>query len=318
MAVVGLGTPARTQVLLAFLAVYILWGSSYISIRLAIESMPPFLMSGSRMVIAGLLLVGWAMAQRTPRPTFTQVRATAVTGLFMLCLGNGSVTWGEKFTASGRVALIVAMTPVWFVVIEWLRPGGTRPSGALIGGLAIGASGVALLVGADAVSGTHAPGALLAEVIVLGGSLSWALGSMYSRHAPLPESSVMASALQMLFAGIYLALFGLLRGEWSSFHVGDVTLRSWGALGYLIAGPSLIGYSAYVWLLRVSTPAKVGTYGYVNPMIAVFLGWLIAGEEVSGRMITAALVIVIGVALITFARTSHQAPLEPEPESEHA
>ena len=311
-------SPARSKVILAFLAVYVLWGSSYISIRLAIESVPPFLMSGGRMLVAGLLLGAWALARGAPRPRAVEVRATAVTGLFMLCLGNGSVTWGEKFTASGRVALIVAMTPVWFVLIEWLRRGGTRPSMTLLGGLAIGASGVALLVGADAMSGVHAPGALLAELIVLGGSLSWALGSMYSRHAPLPESSAMASALQMLFAGTYLGAFGVARGEWATFQVETVTMRSAVALAYLVAGPSLIGYSAYVWLLKVSTPAKVGTYGYVNPMIAVFLGWLVVGEEVTGRMILAAAVIVTGVALITFGRTPHPAPREPEPESEHA
>jgi drug/metabolite transporter (DMT)-like permease len=310
--------PTRTQVLLAFLAVYVLWGSSYISIRLAIESVPPFLMSGTRNLIAGMILATWALSRGAPRPRAIEIRATAVTGLFMLCLGNGTVTWGEKFTASGRVALIVAMTPVWFVLIEWLRPGGTRPSKTLMTGLAIGASGVALLVGADALSGTHGTTATIAELVVLCGSLSWALGSMYSRHAPLPESSALASAMQMMFAGFYLVTFGAVSGETQAFHLADVTSRSWIAFAYLVAGPSLIGYSAFVWLLKVSTPAKVGTYGYVNPVIAVFLGWLIAGEAVTSRMITATCVIVAGVALITFARTPQPAAREPEPEGEHA
>ncbi len=311
-------TPTKTQVLLAFLAVYVLWGSSYISIRVAIESIPPFLMSGTRNVLAGVVLGLWAFKSDAPRPRAIEIRATALTGLLMLCLGNGSVTWGEMFTASGRVALIVSMTPVWFVLIEWLRPGGTRPSPLLLTGLAIGASGVALLVGADAISGTHAPGALIAEVIVLSGSLSWALGSMYSRHAPLPQSNAVASALQMIFAGSYLIAFGGLRGEWSAFHWAQVTPRSMVAFTYLVLGPSIIGYSAFTWLLKVSTPAKVSTYGFVNPVIAVFLGWLVVGEEVTSRMITATLVIVAGVALITWARTPQPAPLEPEPESEHA
>ncbi|MBI3790798.1 MAG: EamA family transporter [Gemmatimonadetes bacterium] len=310
--------PTRAQVLMAFIAVYVLWGSSYISIRVAIESIPPFLMSGARNVIAGILLSAFALLRGAERPRGIEVRATAVTGLLMLCLGNGTVTWGEKFTASGRVALIVSMTPVWFVLIEWLRPGGTRPSRMLMTGLAIGATGVALLVGADAISGTHGAAATTAELVVLGGSLSWAIGSMYSRHAPLPASSGLASALQMMFAGSYLVAFGLASGEAATFHLAQVTTRSAIAFTYLVAGPSLIGYSAFVWLLKVSTPAKVGTYGYVNPVIAVFLGWLVIGEAVTPRMIAATCVIVAGVALITFARAPQPASREPEPEGEHA
>ncbi len=318
MAVAQTATPTRTQLVLAFLSVYVLWGSSYLAIRIAIESMPAFLMVGTRLLVAGGLLCGWALWRGAPRPRGIEVGATAVTGLLMLCIGNGSVTWGEQFTASGRVALIVSMTPVWFVLIEWLRPGGVRPSVKLLTGLAVGASGVVLLVGADALHGVHAPGALLAEVVVLCGSLSWALGSMYSRHAPLPESSALASGLQMLFAGLYLTIAGTVRGEIASFHAADVTTRSLVALVYLVAGPSLIGYTAYVWLLKVSTPVLVGTYGYVNPMIAVFLGWLVLGEAVTSRMFAAAAVIVVGVALITLARTPQAAPREPEPEAEHA
>ena len=303
--------------MLAFLAVYLVWGSSYFAIRVAIESMPPFLMSGARMFTAGVLLAAWAWSRGAPRPRWVELRATAVTGFLMLFIGNGTVTWAEQYTASGRVALIVAMTPVWFVLIEWLRPGGTRPGATLITGLAIGASGVALLVGADALSGTHEMIAVLAELAVLFGSLSWATGSMYSRHATLPESSAVASALQMLFASLFLASAGALRGELSTFHLDAVTTRSGVALAYLVAGPSLIGYSAFVWLLKVSTPAKVGTYGYVNPMIAVLLGWALAGEPLTQRMMVATAVIVVGVALITFGRSAPPASREPEPESEH-
>lgn len=308
----------RSRVILAFLAVYLVWGSSYLAIRTAIESVPPFLMSGARMFTAGVLLAAWALARGAPRPRGVELRATAVTGFLMLCIGNGTVTWAEQYTASGRVALIVAMTPVWFVLIEWLRPGGTRPSATLITGLTIGASGVALLVGADAFGGTHQAIAVLAEVAVLFGSLSWATGSMYSRHATLPESSAMASALQMLFASAFLGVAGVARGEMTSFHVDAVTARSAIAFVYLVAGPSIVGYSAFVWLLKVSTPAKVGTYGYVNPMIAVLLGWALAGEPISQRMIVATAVIVVGVALITFGRSAPPPSREPEPESEHA
>lgn len=313
------GAPARSAVVLAFLAVYVLWGSSYLGIAWAIGSIPPFLMAGSRMFVAGAILTAYATWRGAARPTATEMRSCAILGLMMLCIGNGAVTYAELTSASGRVALIVAMTPVWFVLIEWLRPGGARPTGVVVTGLALGAAGVALLVGPDAFSGEGTSAAVMGELIVLVGTLSWAAGSMFARQTPLPPSSALASGLQMLWAGVFLASFGLLRGEWATLDVAQVTAKSWGGLVYLVLFPSLIGYSAYTWILKVSTPAKVGTYAYVNPVVAVALGWALAGEAVTGRMLGAAGVIVAGVALITFGKVAKR--VEPRAdcaEAEHA
>ena len=297
----GGAAPARSRVVLAFLAVYVLWGSSYLGIAFAIESLPPFLMAGSRMLVAGLILTTWAAARGAVRPTAPEMRSCALLGLLMLCGGNGAVTFAELTSASGRVALIVAMTPVWFVLIEWLRPGGTRPTGLVVTGLVIGAAGVALLVGPGAFGGSSRA-AVIGELVVVVGTLSWAAGSMYSRHTPLPPSSMLANGLQMLWAGVFLGAFGLLHGDWGALDMAHVTTKSWAGMVYLILFPSIIGYSAYMWILKVSTPAKVGTYAYVNPVVAVALGWSLAGEAVTGRMLAAAAVIVLGVALVTWGK----------------
>ena len=309
--------PAKSAVMLAFLAVYVLWGSSYLGIAWAIQTLPPFLMAGSRMLVAGVILTAWAAWRGAERPSGPEMRSSVILGLLMLCVGNGAVTFAEITSASGRVALIVAMTPVWFVLIEWLRPGGTRPTMLVVLGLLLGAAGVALLVGADAFGGSSAAVAL-GELVVVGGTFSWAAGSMFSRHTPLPRSSTLASGLQMLWAGVFLLLLGSVLGEWSSLDLAHVTARSWGGLVYLVLFPSLIGYSAYTWILKVSTPAKVGTYAYVNPVVAVALGWALGGEAVTGRMLGAAAVIVAGVAMITWGRSAKPAGRAPEAEAEHA
>ena len=310
--------PARSAVVLAFLAVYVLWGSSYLGIAWAIASIPPFLMAGSRMFVAGVILTAWAASRGAVRPSAREMRSCAILGLLMLCVGNGAVTFAELTSASGRVALIVAMTPVWFVLIEWLRPGGTRPTGLVVTGLLTGATGVALLVGPDAFGGSSAA-VVTGELVVLAGTLSWAAGSMFARHTPLPQSSALASGLQMLWAGLFLATFGLLRGEWTALDVAHITTRSWVGVVWLVLFPSLIGYSAYTWILKVSTPAKVGTYAYVNPVVAVALGWAFANEPVTGRMLAAAAVIVAGVALITWGKSVRAAAATDEVlEAEHA
>ena len=302
---------------LAFLAVYVLWGSSYLGIAWAIQSLPPFLMAGSRMFVAGVILTAWAAWRGAARPSGPEMRSSVLLGLLMLCIGNGAVTYAELTSASGRVALIVAMTPVWFVLIEWLRPGGTRPTVLVVIGLLLGAAGVALLVGPDAMGGSSVA-VVSGELIVIAGTFSWAAGSMYSRHTPLPRSSALASGLQMLWAGVFLLAFGTVRGEWATLDLPHVTMRSWGGLVYLVLFPSLIGYSAYTWILKVSTPAKVGTYAYVNPVVAVALGWALAGEALTGRMLGAATVIVAGVAMITWGRSGRPVSRAPEPEAEHA
>lgn len=292
-------TPPRSRVLLAFAAVYVIWGSTYLAIRFAIETIPPFLMAGVRFLIAGGLM--YAVARRTQgRPTAAQWRAAVVVGALLLLGGNGGVVWAELRVPSGIAALLVALVPCWMVLLDWAAPGGRRPSPAVLMGVLLGLAGLFWLVGPDAILGGDRVDPLGAAVLALA-SLSWAAGSIYSRHAPAP-SPVLAIGMQMLAGGAALVILAAATGEFGAFDASAVSARSVAALGYLIVFGALIGFSAYMWLLRVSTPAKVSTYAYVNPIVAVLLGWALAGEALNARIGVAALVIVMGVALITLAR----------------
>ena len=296
--------PSRTRIALAFAAVYVIWGSTYLAIRYAIETMPPFLMAGSRFVLAGGALYLWSrLTGGGERPSRAAWVATAITGILMLAVGNGAVTWSEQRIPSGIAALLVASVALWMVLLEFLRKNGTRPTRLAIIGLIIGFAGVALLVGPAALSNAGDLD-VLAALVLVGASLSWATGSVYSRVLPRPSSAALGSGMQMLAGGLALLLVGVFTGELGRADVGAVSTRSVLSLGYLIVFGSLVGFTAYAWLLRVSTPAAVATYAYVNPMVAMLLGWLIAGEEFGPRMIIAAAIILSGVALINRASTS--------------
>jgi drug/metabolite transporter (DMT)-like permease len=292
--------PGRTRIALAFAAVYLVWGSTYLAIRYAIESIPPFLMAGTRFIIAGGALYLWARLTGAKRPSRRVWVATAVTGILMLAVGNGAVTWSEQRIPSGLAALLVASVALWMVLLEFLRKNGTRPTRLSIVGLMVGFSGVALLVGPAALSNARDLD-VLAALVLVGASLSWAAGSVYSRVLPRPESTSVGSGMQMLAGGVVLLIVGVSSGELARFDVAAVTTRSALSVGYLVVFGSLVGFTAYAWLLRVCTPAAVATYAYVNPMVAMLLGWLIAGEEFGPRMIVAAAIILSGVALINRA-----------------
>lgn len=291
---------SRPRITLAFAAVYVIWGSTYLAIRYAIETIPPFLMAGARFVIAGGALYLWSRLTGGERPSRAAWVATAITGILMLAVGNGAVTWSEQRIPSGIAALLVASVALWMVLLEFLRRNGTRPTRLAILGLIIGFTGVALLVGPAALSDAGDLDALAALVLV-GASLSWAAGSIYSRVLPRPASASVGSGMQMLAGGIALLIAGVSTGEVGRLDMDGVTTRSALSLGYLIVFGSLVGFTAYAWLLRVCTPAAVATYAYVNPMVAMLLGWLIAGEEFGPRMIIAAAIILSGVALINRA-----------------
>jgi drug/metabolite transporter (DMT)-like permease len=292
--------PSRVRIALAFAAVYVIWGSTYLAIRYAIDTIPPFLMAGTRFVIAGGALYLWARLTGGQRPSRAAWIATAITGILMLGVGNGAVTWSEQRIPSGIAALLVASVALWMVLLEFLRKNGTRPTRLSVLGLAIGFAGVAVLVGPAAFS-SAADLDVFAALVLVGASLSWAAGSIYSRVLPRPDSASLASGMQMLAGGLALLLVGVTSGELGRLDVAAVTTRSALSVAYLIVFGSLVGFTAYAWLLRVCTPAAVATYAYVNPMVAMFLGWLIAGEEFSPRMIVAAAIILSGVALINRA-----------------
>lgn len=292
--------PSRTLVLAAFAVIYIVWGSTYLAIRVAIESMPPFLMAGTRFLIAGALMYGWSRLRGAPRPRRVAWRAALLLGALFLLGGNGGVVWAEQHVASGLAAVLVALMPIWTAIVEWVRPGGRRPGLMTTAGLLTGFVGVALLLapGSAGAAPIHPVGA----AVLIAASLSWAIGSVISKGMPLPESGAQSSGMQMLAGGALLVLAGLATGEAAAVHPAAISGRSAAALLYLITFGSLLGFGAFTWLLRVTSPARVATYAYVNPVVAVVLGWALLGEPFGPRELAAAAVIVGGVALITTAK----------------
>jgi drug/metabolite transporter (DMT)-like permease len=282
--------------------VYVIWGSTYLAIRFAIETLPSFLMAGVRFVVAGGLLFAVVAVRGTGRPTRREWAAATVVGALLLLGGNGGVVWAERTVPSGLTAVLVATTPFWMLLFDWLSGRGSRPGPTVWVALALGLAGVVLLVGPlDIASGDRIDP--FGAALVLLAALSWAAGSLVSRYAKLPASALLGTAMEMLAGGALLLLAGAIVGEWRDFAPEAVSARSVGALVYLIVFGSLVGFTAYIWLLRASTPALVSTYAYVNPVVAVFLGWALAGETLSPRTLVAAAVIILAVALITTHQT---------------
>jgi drug/metabolite transporter (DMT)-like permease len=314
--------PPRVLVLLAFAVVYIVWGSTYLAIRVVVETIPPFLSAAVRFLIAGVLLMAFLKWRGFTLPTAAQWRHSIVSGLLLSLGGNGLVVWAEQSISSGFAALLVALAPVWFALLDWLRPGGKSPQLKTIGGIAIGFCGVILLVSGRSVSDSHSNSLWAALAVVLAGIL-WAAGSLFAKYSPNAGSPWMNAAAQMSSGGVGLLFVSILADEHTRVEWSGVSARSWISLLYLIIFGSWIGFTAYVWLLRVSTPSRVSTYAYVNPVIAVFLGWAVLGETVSGRMALGALVVLAGVITITLPGTFFTAAfsrlrgiLAPKPEGQ--
>jgi drug/metabolite transporter (DMT)-like permease len=287
---------SRSQLVLAFAAVYLLWGSTYLAIRFGVETIPPFLMAGVRHFTAGLLLFAWVRLSGTPAPKPRHWLSAAAIGGLMLLGGNGLVSWAEQRVPSGLAALIVASVPIWMTVLHGFQKR-TRPHGVVILGLAAGLAGLAFLVAPGRFAGgSHVD--LVGAGALLSAALFWAIGSLYARRANLPSSTLLATAMEMIAGGaILFVASGLLR-EWRGFSLAAVSSRSLLALAYLIVAGSLLGFTAYIFLLGATTPARVSTYAYVNPVVAVFLGWALAGEALTARTAIAALAIVGAVAVI--------------------
>lgn len=291
---------SRTALLFAFAAIYLIWGSTYLAIRVAVETLPPFLMAGVRFMVAGVILYGWLAVRGRARATPRQWRDNTVIGALLLVGGNGLVVWAEQRIPSGLTTLIISISPLFMVLLDWMLPRGTRPTWATFLGLALGFGGLVLLIGGGVPGGTsldlwRCAGLMLA-------CLSWSAGSLCSRYARDPADPMTAATLQMLLGGTLMFLVGLARGEAGDFHLAALTLRSVLAWVYLVAAGSLVAFPCYVYLLKHSTPARASTYAYVNPVVAVFLGWLILGEPVAGRTLVASVIIVGAVAIITTQR----------------
>lgn len=301
--------PSRVLIILAFAAVYIIWGSTYLGIRLAIQTLPGFLMAATRFSIAGGILFVFALSQGAKlRNAFVNWRrAFLIGGLLLLC-GNGGVTWAEKYVASGFAALFVATEPLWVVVLNWALTH-RRPNAKVLLGIFIGLIGVALLVsdGLGQGIGNSSKMSLIGGGVVLLASFAWAAGSVYSNRHPIDAPTPMAAGMQMLAGGSLLLLLALVTGDVPRLNLANASWTSIGAFVYLLVFGSLVGFTAYSFLLNNVTPESAATYGYVNPVVAVLLGWLIAGEPITLKMIIAATIIIGSVILITTFGREHAA-----------
>ena len=292
----------RARLIAAFAAVYLIWGSTYLAIRFAVQTLPPLLMASARFVIAGVIVLLWArLRDGAAWPSRVEWRVGLIGGGLLLLGGNGGVSWAEQQVPSSITALLVAVVPVFIVLLEWLRPGGRRPNAAVFVGVGLGLVGLALLLGPDALSGGSRSSSAGALVLMVA-SLSWAAGSIYTKLAPRARSATVATGTQMLAGG--LALFGaaVVAGEPARLSLAHASTSSLVAFAYLLTFGSLIGFTAYVYLLSHTTAAKASTYAYVNPVVAVLLGWAVGHEPVTSRTLLSAAVILAGVAIITITR----------------
>ena len=294
----------RLNIVLGFAAIYIIWGSTYLAIGWGVETMPPFIMAGVRFLIGGGILYWWAIARGAGHPQKNHWLTTGLIGLLLTVSGVGLVTWAEKTVPTGITALMIAMVPMWIVLIDWLRPNGTRPGAIAIFGVLLGFGGVAFLINPTDIGG-------LSEIDHLGAFLiavacfSWALGSVYSRYAAQPKSQALSAGMQMITGGAVLIILAVLTGEHNQIDMAAISAKSLWSVVYLFTIGSFT-YAVYIWLMKASTPARVSTYAYVNPIIALFLGSLLNGEALSNWALGCSVVIILAVVLIISTKARAQ------------
>ena len=286
----------RGKILLAFASIYFIWGSTYLFMRFAVETLPPVAVAGVRYFLAGLILFGIASFGRSVEPVKVPWRGHAIVGT-LLTAGNGSVALAVQRIPSGVAALLVALTPCLMVLLEWWWRGGSRPTIGVVAGLILGIAGMAVLVGPSALGGERID--LIGAVTVLFGSSAWAVGSVYSRTLPRFQSAVRTSAIQMLAGGVVVSLIALVVGDFGRVDLDAASFKSLFSFAYLILIGSLLGYSSYMYLLGVTSAARASTYAFVNPVVAVLLGAAFASEPLTPRVLAAGAIIVVAVALIT-------------------
>jgi drug/metabolite transporter (DMT)-like permease len=305
-------SPSRnnaTLLFFSFAAVYVVWGSTYFAIRIGVESFPPFLLAGLRHFAIGLVFFPLFRHVTKEKPTLIQWRTTAITGVLLLLCGNGTVSWAEKYVPSGIAALLVATVSIWMVLTDWLRPSGTRPVFRVLLGCFLGFVGVVVLVDPAHLVGSERIYPFGAFALTLA-AMAWGVGSVYSKHNPIPQSPMLGVAMQMLAGGGALLLVALLAGEFRNLHWAQISMRSWMALLYLVIMGSGVGFSAYVYILKHSTAARVSTYAFVNPAVALLLGWLLGGEALTLRTLLASATILTSVLLVITA--PHRTPTQIE------
>lgn len=297
-----MSSPVSTlRLLLALASVYLIWGSTYLAIRFAIDTIPPFTMAGTRFLLAGICLLAIAKGTGVPKATAPQWRGAALIGFLMLVCGNGAVCWAEKTVPSGLASLLIATVPLWAVVLSAVLPGGKMPRPRVVTGILVGLFGVGVLVNPlqSARSSAIAPSGAAA---LLFAAAAWGAGSVLSKRVSLPSSPTLSTALQMLAGGSLLLAIGAVSGEWSHIHLSAITLKSILSVAYLLVFGSLIGFTAFVWLLRNTSAVLATSYAYVNPLVAVLLGWAWNGETPSPSTAAAGALVIAAVVLITTGR----------------
>jgi drug/metabolite transporter (DMT)-like permease len=292
----------RTRIWAALVALYIVWGSTYLAIRFAVDTIPPFLMAGTRFLVSGVLLYAWRRAAGDAAPTPRQWRSATIVGVLLLLGGNGLVSWAEQHVASGIAALMVASIPLWMVLIDTLRGTGKRPDWQIILGLIIGFGGLALLVTSSTGISAQDSLDLAALAVLLLAALLWSYGSLYGRDADMPQSSLLGTSIEMLGGAAGLFIAATLTGEWGQLRLSSISASSITGLAYLIVFGSLVGFVSYSWLLRNAPIALVSTYAYVNPVVAIFLGAWLAREPLTARIIVSALIIIGSVVVINLSK----------------
>jgi drug/metabolite transporter (DMT)-like permease len=302
-----------TRAWLALFAVYIVWGSTYLAIRFTVETIPPFLSAGIRFLVSGAVLYILNRLNGNPTPKKVEWRSATIIGLLLLLGGNGGLVWAEQRIPSGIASLFIATTPLWMVLIDSLRPNGVRTNWLTWLGVLVGFVGIALLANPWQSHAGSPPLDPIGMVVLILAALSWSIGSLYSRKASLPSSSLLGTGMEMLAGSVGLFAFSALIGEWSQFDLASVSLLSIGGLIYLIIFGSFIGFVAYTWLLRNAPTPIVSTYAYVNPLVALFLGSVIANESLDTQDIISALIILSGVVLITTAKSLGASKSSPIP-----
>jgi drug/metabolite transporter (DMT)-like permease len=288
------------SVWIALVLVYLVWGSTYLAIRFAVASIPPFLMAGIRFLTSGFILFFFLLIKGERKPIFIHWKSAVIIGFFLLLIGNGGVSWVEQKMPSAIAALLVGTVPLWIALLEWAWKKGKRPSMFTWAGIFLGILGIFLLVFGREGNGDLQINPWAAGLLVFT-SLAWAWGSLYARSAPLPSSALMSTAMEMIAGGLLQLIFGALIGEFTHFHISQITVTSAESWVYLSLIGSLVGFTSYIWVLQKANAELASTYAFVNPVIAVFLGWLFAGEALSPSLFLAAAFIIGAVVLITLA-----------------
>lgn len=292
----------KTKLWTALIALYIVWGSTYLAMRFVVETMPPFMYAAMRFFISGAILFVWRRAAGDEIPTLSNWKSTAIVGTLLLLGGNSLIAVAEKNVPSGIAALMISTSPFWLTLFEALRARGNKPTWQAVLGLLIGFGGVFLLIGPANITGSNQKFALASTLLLLIAPMLWSLGSIYARGADMPKSGLMSTGMQMLASSLPLFIVSAATGELNGFSLAQVSIHSWIGMLYLIVAGSLIGFVSYGWLLHNAPLSLTSTYAYVNPVVAVFLGWLLASEALNTRIVLASAIIIGSVIFINLTR----------------